>query len=237
MGAAMTLRVLITGASRGFGASMVAAFASGGARVYAGTRGASAVLGRMRERYPDRVVPVSLDVAREESVAAALSAVSAETDAIDVLLNNAAERSPTVSNPVETIDFRDVARTFDVNAIGPLRVVQAFLPMLRLGASPVLVNVSSEAGSIGQCWRDRELDYAMSKAALNMATAILANYLRGTVRVFSLHPGWLRTDMGGPKAALDPDAVAQSAASLIVREAKNLGGPRFLDHEGSALAW
>ena len=234
----MTDRVLITGASRGFGAALAAAFARRGARVFAGTRGSQAALDRVCGCFPERVTPLPLDVTSDESVGLARAAVGRETDAIDVLVNNAAIRSRTVDDPIETIDFRDVARTFEVNSIGPLRVVQAFLPLLRGGAHPVLVNVSSEAGSVTQCRREREFDYCMSKAALNMASALLANYLGGAVRVLSLHPGWLRTDMGGRHAALDPDDAAERAAELIEREARSPGaGASFVDHEGRPLPW
>jgi NAD(P)-dependent dehydrogenase (short-subunit alcohol dehydrogenase family) len=233
----MTPRVVITGASRGLGAALVHSFAERGARVFAGTRPRRPALDRIIERYPRHVVAVELDVTTSESVSRAFSSVSAETDAVDILINNAAIRSPTVSNPIESIDFGDVARTFDVNSIGPLRVIQAFLPLLRRGHSPVLVNVSSEAGSIGGCRRDREFDYCMSKAAMNMATALLANYLRDQIRVLSLHPGWLRTDMGGSNAALDPATTAKTIVELILRESCRLGGPAFIDHEGNALPW
>ncbi|HEY4103911.1 MAG TPA: hypothetical protein VGM44_08470 [Polyangiaceae bacterium] len=76
----------------------------------------------------------------------------------------------------------------------------------------------------------------MSKAALNMATKLLANYLP-TLRVFSLHPGWLRTDMGGAHAALDPLETAREVAALIERERNNRTGPLFLDQAGNSLAW
>jgi NAD(P)-dependent dehydrogenase (short-subunit alcohol dehydrogenase family) len=167
----------------------------------------------------------------------ALATIATKEDALDIVVNNAAIRSPTVSNPIETIDFADAMRTLDVNALGPLRVVQAFLPMLRRGASPLLVNVSSEAGSIGPSGRDREFDYCMSKAALNMATRLLGNYLRDSVRVLALHPGWMRTDMGGRHAALDPDAVAEAVADRLLLERSHSSGFPFIDHEGRPLPW
>jgi NAD(P)-dependent dehydrogenase (short-subunit alcohol dehydrogenase family) len=229
------LRVVITGASRGFGASLAESFARRGAMVFAGMR-----TERRDARSRERVIPIALDVTSDGSVADAAFEVSAHAPAIDVLVNNAAIRMPKVMNPIEQIDADEAARTFDVNAIGPLRVVRAFLPMLRDGSSPSLVNVSSEAGSIEQCRRDREFDYCMSKAALNMATALLANYLRGKVRVFSLHPGWLRTDMGGAHAALDPDETAESVVELIARQRALPEGseaPLFLDHLGNPMPW
>jgi NAD(P)-dependent dehydrogenase (short-subunit alcohol dehydrogenase family) len=233
----MSRRILITGASRGFGAALAGAFAERAAHVFAGSRGAHPALDAIVHRYRANITPIELDVTDDASVARALSAVSSRQPAIDVLINNAAMRSPTVSNPIESIDFADVSRTLDVNAVGPLRVIKAFLPLLRRADAPVIVNVSSEAGSIGQCRRDREFDYCMSKAALNMATALLANHLRGKIHVFSLHPGWLRTDMGGALATLDPGAVAGAVAERILRAPPTPGPAAFIDHEGRALPW
>jgi NAD(P)-dependent dehydrogenase (short-subunit alcohol dehydrogenase family) len=76
----------------------------------------------------------------------------------------------------------------------------------------------------------------MSKAALNMATVLMANYLRGKVRVVALHPGWLRTDMGGPRATLDPVATAEMVTDLIASEDRWPEHP-FVDHEGKRLPW
>ncbi|HEY2408127.1 MAG TPA: SDR family NAD(P)-dependent oxidoreductase [Polyangiaceae bacterium] len=233
----MPLRILITGASRGFGAALSAAFAERGATVFAGVRGTQPGLAPVLARYPALVVPSELDVGNTSSVKRAAARIAQQTDALDVVVNNAAIRSATVSNPIETIDFDDAARTFDVNSIGPLRVAQAFLPLLRRGNAPILVNVSSEAGSIGQCGRDREFDYCMSKAALNMLSMLLKNYLKGSVRVLALHPGWLRTDMGGSHAESDPNDAARESATLIEREAKNLDGAPFLDRAGRAMPW
>ena len=144
----MPSRVLITGAGRGFGAALSEVFAERGATVFAGVHDARTGLEPIARRYPSLVIPVELDVARTDSVAEAARRVSARSDALDLVINNAAIRSATVENPIETIDFEDAARTFEVNTIGPLRVVQMFLPLLRKGTSPMLVNVSSEAGSI-----------------------------------------------------------------------------------------
>ena len=77
----------------------------------------------------------------------------------------------------------------------------------------------------------------MSKAALNMATRLLHNYLAGTVRVLALHPGWLRTDMGGPAAALDPRAVAEALAERLLGVEPLAEDSLFIDHRGKPLPW
>jgi NAD(P)-dependent dehydrogenase (short-subunit alcohol dehydrogenase family) len=77
----------------------------------------------------------------------------------------------------------------------------------------------------------------MSKAALNMMTMLLTNYLKSRVRVLSIHPGWLRTDMGGPHAETDPREAARQVVELVEKEARNVGGPPFLDRTGRPMPW
>src|SRR5262245_44773232 len=102
-------RVFITGASRGLGAALSAAFAERGASVFAGVHATPSGLEPIARRYPNLVKAVPLDVERTDSVRAAALAVAAEIEALDVVINNAAIRSATVSNPIESIDFEDVA--------------------------------------------------------------------------------------------------------------------------------
>jgi len=205
--------------------------------VFAGARAPSPKLDELVQQHAGQVVRVGLDVTSADSVRDGVTEVSQRVPALDVLVNNAAIRSGSVSNSLEKVDFDDMRLSLEVNAIAPVRVIQGFLPLLRQGSKPVLVNVSSEAGSIGQCWRQAEFDYCMSKAALNMATKLVANYLGSGLRVFALHPGWLRTDMGGAHAPLYPDATAELVAELIEREAGNSGGPEFMAYDGATLPW
>ena len=124
--------------------------------------------------------------------------------------------SPLKGVPLEARDLSDghLERAMQVNAFGPLRVTQRFLPLLERGAGKTIVDVSSEAGSIESAWRTCELEYSMSKAALNMQTRLLANALgpRG-YRVVAVHPGWMRTDMGGTEA----DIASEEASRGIFR--------------------
>lgn len=122
--------------------------------------------------------------------------------------------------------------------MGPLRVAKAFLPMLRRNGRGLIVNISSESGSIGDARREKEFDYCMSKAALNMATKLLDNYLSDSgIRVIAVHPGWMRTDMGGQNADLDPGETAARLAELFERFDVKSGEPIFLDNKGHALPW
>jgi NAD(P)-dependent dehydrogenase (short-subunit alcohol dehydrogenase family) len=129
---------------------------------------------------------------------------------------------------------RDV---IDVNALGPLRVTQSLLELLRRGTRKVIVNISSEAGSILRCGRKSWFGYCMSKASLNIQTRILENHLRADgFRVFSAHPGWMRTPMSASAAA--PLAPEQSAAylyDLLVDPRPDT--PQFVQYDGSEHPW
>ena len=137
----------------------------------------------------------------------------------------------------------DLEASLHTNAIGPFLLTQALAPWLaeagndarREGA--VVANLSSEIGSIAQRREFRTPSYAIGKAAQNMGTVLLDKALapRG-IRVVALHPGWVRTDMGGADAPL---AAAEAAAALL-RTLDGLGpldGGRFLDGAGHSLPW
>ena len=139
---------------------------------------------------------------------------------------------------LENADLDECLPVYDVNAVGPLRVVKAFLPLIKKSGQGLIVNISSESGSIGDARRNKEFDYCMSKAALNMATKLLDNYLSGEgIRVIAVHPGWMRTDMGGQNADLDPYETSVRLAELFAgfdRTDRNL---IFMDNEGRTLSW
>src|SRR5437868_10968172 len=100
-------RVLISGASRGFGAALSQAFAERGARVFAGSRGARPRLAPSLEAFSALVTAVELDVQSLDSISRARSAVAQHVDALDIVVNNAAIRSATVSNELPEVDFED----------------------------------------------------------------------------------------------------------------------------------
>jgi NAD(P)-dependent dehydrogenase (short-subunit alcohol dehydrogenase family) len=225
--------VLITGANRGLGLCLVEKFAEEGWRVFAAGRGepASARSAAAAASW------VALDVQDAASVASAARAVSALTPSLDVLINNAAVNPrPDCDALLGELDFSAMQLAYDVNALGPLRVIQSFVPLLERGERKLIINVSSEAGSLRHSWRDRCYGYCMSKAALNMQTTILDRALKPRgFNVLALHPGWMRTDMGGPNAHLDP---MQSALGMyeVVRNA-DANTPRFLQHDGKEFPW
>lgn len=153
---------------------------------------------------------------------------------VDVLVNNAGRQYR--ASRLEDLDFDEVRDTFEVNTFGPLRVLRALLPNLRAGAGRQVVHVTSRMGSHG-AFGANMYAYRASKAALNVFHRCLAEEFapEGFVCV-ALHPGWVRTDMGGPDATLD---AATSVAGML--EVMDGLGPAhnggLFDHTGATLPW
>lgn len=230
--------VVITGASRGLGFFLAKKYLEDGNQVFAGARDIQAPkLNALAKEYPDRLIIVELNVADTESVNKAAITVKHHTGKVDILINNAAIHNETSFEKLENADIDDCLNVYDVNSLGPLRVVKAFLPLIRESLNAKIINISSESGSIGACQREKEFDYCMSKAALNMATKLLSNYLkRDQIVVLAVHPGWMRTDMGGSSADLDPYETACCLVKLF-NGIKDVEQPVFIDHDGKNFEW
>ncbi len=226
--------LFITGADGGLGFALVEEFLRYDIHVFAGFYRSETGISDHR-----RVTPVDLDVSKPDSIRSAATAVARETESLDILVNNAGVHLEDKRVPLEELDLADghLERSMAVNAFGPLRVIQAFLPLLENGRSRRIVNITSEAGSIGACRRDREFAYSMSKSAANMATRLLNNYLgpRG-FGVLAVHPGWIRSGMGGPEADLSPAEAAARVAGIILGPFPE-DGTIYLDQNGNSLPW
>ncbi len=215
---------LITGADRGLGLAMTESLAKKGWLIFAGQYIPEwTELTELTAKYPGIINIIPMDVASDESVRHSAKLVSELTDRIDLLINNAGISSPSMFRDIhEPQDYNEMSRMYDVNALGPIRAVEAFLPMLELGSLKRLCFVSSEAGSINCCERKSWYGYCMSKAALNMGVKILFNKLKPKGYTFRLyHPGWMRTYIGGTKneaADLEPEEAAVAALVYFLRE-------------------
>lgn len=240
----MTRIACVTGADRGLGLALAKTLLEQGERVIAGRYGAedNEQLRSLRAQYGERLLIAALDVSSAESVKAAAQAITAYTDRIDVLINNAAILGDITSTADNELDYADMLRVYDINALGPLRVGQALLPLLLRSTHKLIVNISSEAGSIGDCDRRGWFAYSMSKAALNMQTALLHNHLRDAGgAVVSVHPGWVQTYMQGrldESATYTPDESARHIITLIRQpERFRADKPVFTDLHGQPLPW
>lgn len=220
--------VLITGASRGLGRKLAELYAADGWRVIACVRG-----------EPAPATPIeylSLDVSDPNSIAA-LGRVL-ESVAIDVLINNAGIRGDT--GGLTTLDGDDFVAVMRVNALAPLLLARALHPNLLAGENRIVANISSRAGSLAEgTLDDDDGDYAYrcSKAALNMATVKLAqDFRKDGIAVLSLHPGWVKTDMGGDEANV-PVATSVAGLKAIIDEAGVADSGSFRSYDGRRISW
>lgn len=232
-------RVLITGADAGLGLSLVKRFLQGGVEVFAGVHKSNAALNDLTGEYSNSLKLIPLNVADMESVCNAANQVAGLTSGLDIVINNAGIHLENSKQALEQLDFTDghLQQTMEVNAFGPLRVAQQFLPLLEKSDQKLIINISSEAGSIADCRRENQFAYCMSKAALNMQSKMLQNYLgpRG-FKVLSVHPGWMRTNMGGPNAAISSDEAAEGIFQLAVSK-RSVDEPMYMDFQGNLLPW
>lgn len=236
------MQVVITGANRGIGLELARQTLARGDRVYAGVRGSgsAAELAALLGPSDGRLRIALCDVASGESVRAFAAGL---TDPVDLLINNAGVRCPPDDLAAQTQEagLEAAALTFQVNALGALRVTAALLPHLRRAAREkfaTVANIGSNLGSIADNTRGGAYGYRMAKAALNMATRSLAQDLRADgITVVVLSPGWVQTDMGGRDAPL---SVRQSVTGLLaVLDRLDLAADsgEFLDHRGERVPW
>jgi NAD(P)-dependent dehydrogenase (short-subunit alcohol dehydrogenase family) len=239
----MEQTAFVTGADRGLGLALCAGLLGQGWRVIAGQfMPAWPDLAALGGRHPGALHVVPLDVGSMESVAAAARSAAALTGSIDVIINNAGVIARDGERPISVPqDYAEMHRLYDVNALGPLRVVQAFLPLTDRGGARRLCFVSSEAGSIARSCRSSEFGYCMSKSALNMGVSILFNDLRPrgyTLRVY--HPGWIRSYMHGEKsgeADLEPEEAAAKALPILLGRRDDEDRLAMVDCEGAEWPW
>jgi NAD(P)-dependent dehydrogenase (short-subunit alcohol dehydrogenase family) len=236
-GQKMSPVVFISGAGRGLGLCLTELFLKNGYTVLAGQYRVTEGLERLVARFGGPLHCIPLNVTDDDSVAAAATAANSLTDGLDVLINNAAICEDE-GGRIEQADFERVARIINVNTLGPLRLSKALLPLLSKGSMMTIVNISSEAGSIADCWRKGMFGYSMSKAALNMQTRLLSNYLGNDgFRVLSIHPGWMKTDMGGANADIEPGEAADGIFKIVTNPTATDKKELFIDYKGNALRY
>jgi NAD(P)-dependent dehydrogenase (short-subunit alcohol dehydrogenase family) len=236
----MSKKVLITGTNKGLGLSLTKLYLEKGCQVISCIRNnPSKELSELKQRFEKELNIVTMDVSNDISVNSAAEDIKRLTDSIDILINNAAVLFEKESKlPLEEVNTELALETFNVNTLGALRVNKALLELVKAGETKVITNISSEAGSIGQNWRDNMYDYCMSKAALNMQSVILQKYVKPYgIKVLTLHPGWMITDMGGKNANITPDVSAKGIINLIEEYKGKLDDIMYMDYTGKPYQW
>ncbi len=206
--------VLITGANRGIGLELARVYAAAGDRVFATCRapGAAAALSALAESSGGQVTVHGLDVGDGESIAAL--AASLGDAPIDILINNAGIMGGQPQT-LEAIDFDGWIEALKVMTIGPFRVVQALLPNLKAAAAAKVMTVTSQLGA--STWPyGGAYAYSSAKAGVNKVMQVLAKDLKGqNIVVSMIHPGWVKTDMGGAGADITPQESAAGIHAVI----------------------
>lgn len=226
----------VTGTSRGIGLEFTAQLLEKGHIVLAGARSPedSPKLMYLKTRYKDNLHILKLDVTREDLIGRIVERMPVER--IDVLINNAGVIDR--NNSFNSLNFEQILRVIDTNTLGPLRMAQALFPYLSRSSQPKIVNISSIMGSIsGTFGGGSSYGYKISKAALNMVTRMLAGDLhRYGIIVVSVHPGWVRTDMGGPGAPITPEESVRGLLKVI-ENLKMEDSGSFIEYTGTRLNW
>lgn len=218
--------VVITGANRGIGLGLARLYAAAGHQVVMGARKPG-----LSTDVPGEILP--LDVGSDDSVAAFAAALNGRV--IDILINNAGILGPKRQSALDS-DFAGFLEAFNVNTVGPLRVTQALLPNLRQSVGGKVAIVSSRMGAMSEAGANN-IAYRASKAAVNKVAQCLATDLAGDgISVAVLHPGWVRTDMGGASADLTPEQSADGLKAVIDELSVTTSG-RFWNHDGTPIPW
>ncbi|MGD2172571.1 MAG: SDR family oxidoreductase [Gammaproteobacteria bacterium] len=219
---------LVSGGNRGMGLETCRRLADLGYRVLLGSRDPDAGAAAAQSLDSDRVEAVKLDVTRQGDIDALAEYIGANHGRLDVLVNNAGiliDNDDGASSSIRDADIARIERSFAVNTLGPIRLVNALLPLMEAVDDARIVNVSSGMGQLSDMGGNFP-GYRLSKTALNAATRIYAAELDpARFSVNSLCPGWVRTDMGGDSADLSVEEGVDTAIWLATaEEARSSGG-------------
>jgi NAD(P)-dependent dehydrogenase (short-subunit alcohol dehydrogenase family) len=220
--------ILITGAGRGIGLELARVFGVAGYQVITTVRNAAQCKSDLS--FSEIIETEVTDAA---SVLALGRALQHRT--LDILINNAGIIGPE-NQSVSSMDFEGFSKTLEVNTIAPLRIVQALLPALQKSTNGKIITISSNMGSLSYAMPDH-IAYRASKAAANKVVQCLASELESKgIAVASIHPGWVRTDMGGGSADIDVQESAAGIKAVVEKLSLQTTG-KFWNYDGSALAW
>ena len=234
-------RVLITGASRGLGLEHAKQYLAKGWKVVATARNPEAAPGlqALEPLEGGSLRAMQLDVTDHERVEAVAGELAGES--LDILLNNAGTYGPKSAfegmhyQSLESMDYVLWREMHEINVMAAFKVAVCFRPHLEAAANPLLVNMSSDMGSIGNNSIGHAYAYRSSKAALNMLTRGMAIEWQN-ITVIAMAPGWCRTDLGGPEAPVDPVESVRMQQELFERLESSRSG-EFINRYGENVNW
>ena len=238
---------LITGANKGIGFETARQLGRENTTILLGSRDQAKgeeAAARLRAEGFD-VHPIMLDVSDSVSIQKAAAEVKKKFGRLDILVNNAGIMVDDRKKKISEQTLETWRKTFATNLFGVIETTNAFLPLLRQSEAGRIVNLSSILGSIeyhatagSPIYESKQTPaYNVSKSALNAYTVQLAYELRDTkIKVNAAHPGWVKTEMGGPNAQLTPEESVTGIRKVIDRLQPSDSG-KFWSHDGSNLPW
>ncbi|NHK32067.1 MAG: SDR family oxidoreductase [Asgard group archaeon] len=234
-------KILVTGSSRGLGLEFVKQFLERGNTVIATCRNPdkAVFLKEFQTKFPSSLTIIQLDVTDEGLRNKAFEQIKRDFDNLNILINNAGIISGDGKNLYHFGDVykEDFMKVLQINSLAPLLMSEKFFPLLENGSNSKIINISSLNGCITKRAAKGKYSYCTSKAALNMISKILSNdLLEKEIAVIALHPGWIKTDMGGPNAPMELVESISLIIDFIERiDISDTG--KFLDWKGNELPW
>lgn len=237
----MNTNAVVTGANRGIGLAIARTLAAKGHTVIGTARTPQHAKELKQAVEPTGGRVEQLDTDDDQSIQKL--AETLKNTPLHILINNAGVY-PTKGGDLTTLNRAETVRCLETNAVGPVRVTAALLPNLKQAATPQhpakVVQITSTMGSLKQADDNKATGshaYRASKAALNMFNLLLAReIIQHHVVSVAVHPGWVRTDMGGENAALDPEESAAGIVNVIEQLTADHAG-RYLAHDNTPLPW
>ncbi len=225
---------LVTGVSRGIGMAMMNELLRRGHDVIGACRNPDGErdLWEAKRDWKERFDSVKIDVADHVSIVAAAKQLDGRR--IDVLVNNAGVLKDG-GKSLGDLDLNSVQQSFTINSLGPMMIARCFMANLELSDDPKVVNMTSLMGSLADNKSGGYYAYRMSKSALNMFSVCLAREFP-KVTVLAMHPGWVKTAMGGPQAPTDPEDSASGIIDVVTKATLKDSG-RYVDFRGKELPW
>ncbi|MCG5500748.1 SDR family oxidoreductase [Ectothiorhodospira lacustris] len=231
----MTETVVITGANRGIGLAFAQQYAEAGARVLAACRHPEQAreLNRLAAKTRGRVSVHPLDVTNPVQIQA-LAGILSDTP-VDILINNAGSYGP--ASAFGNTDVAGWMETLHINTVAPLKIMEALVDPVAAGNRRLMINLSSKMGSMGDNGSGGSYIYRSTKAALNAVVVSAARDLKARgITVVAQHPGWVRTDMGGPNGEIDTTRSVTAMRGIFEHLSLADSG-RFIDIDGSDIPW
>ncbi len=229
--------VLITGANRGIGLEFTRQYVADGWRVFACSRhpNKADALAKLAGQYPSLLTLHALDVADHAQIERLGQMLAHE--AIDLLINNAGVLPDSDKENFGHTGYEAWMQTLRINTMAPLKMVETFTPQIARSGLKTIVTITSKMGSIADNSGGGYYLYRSSKAAVNIVVKSLSIDLKSQgIKAVVLHPGWVKTDMGGPSAMITPEQSVSGMRKVISNLTAEDSG-KFFAYDGQAIPW